>query len=73
MRIIMDWCKEHTDPISQIDIMMAARPSMPSPTIKATLTSLIKKRYIRRAVNTKPIAYVKLRNLDYHEYKEFYE
>ena len=69
----MDWCREHTDPISQLDILMALRPSMPTPTIKATLLSLTRKNYIRRAINVKPISYVKLRNLETHQYREFYE
>ena len=73
MRIVMDWCKYHTDPISQIEIMMIAKSSMPIPTIKATLLALTKKKYIRRAINVKPISYVKLRNLETYQYREFYE
>ena len=72
MRIVMDWCRDNTDPISQIEIAILAKGKMPHTTIKATLLSLIRKRYIRRAINVKPIAYVKLRNLEYHEYEEFY-
>jgi hypothetical protein len=72
MRIVMDWCRYHTDPISQIEIAIEAKKQMPLPTIKATLLSLIRKKYLRKAVNVKPIAYVKLRNLDYYEYEEYY-
>jgi len=72
MRIVMDWCRYKTDPISQIEIALLARGMMPLTTIKATLTSLMKKKYIRRAINVKPIAYVKLRNLEYYEYEEYY-
>lgn len=72
MRIVMDWCRYHTDPISQIEIAIKAKGSMPFPTLKATLLSLIRKKYLRKAVNVKPIAYVKLKNLDYYEYEEYY-
>lgn len=72
MRIVMDWCRYHTEPISQIEIALEAKKKMPLPTIKATLLSLIRKKYIRKAVNVKPIAYVKLRNLEYYEYEEYY-
>lgn len=72
MRIVMDWCRYNTDPITQIKIALEAKGQIPHPTIKATLLSLIRKKYIRKAINVKPIAYVKLRNLDYYEYEEYY-
>lgn len=69
MRIIINWCKTNTAPISQVEIMMIAKSFMPLPTIKATLATLIRKNYIRKAINVKPISYVKLRNLHYYEYE----
>jgi transcription initiation factor TFIIIB Brf1 subunit/transcription initiation factor TFIIB len=59
MIIIMNWCKNNTTPISLIDIAKATRNIIPPATLRATLSSLIKKNYIRKAINTTPISYVK--------------
>jgi len=63
MIFIQEWNKEHSEPIAQYLIIYHLKDSIPETTIKASLISLKRKGYLRKAINVKPVAFVRLRSV----------
>jgi len=63
MIFIQEWNKEHIEPVPQHMIIFNLKKDIKESIIKSSLIALKKKGYLRKAINTKPVAFVRLRSL----------
>ena len=63
MVFIQEWCATHQDPVPQFMIIYSLKSEIPESTIKSSLLALKRKGYIRKAINVKPVSFVKLRGV----------
>ena len=63
MLYIQEWCATHQDPVPQYMIIFHLKSSMAESTIKSSIIALKRKGYIRKAINVKPVSFVKLRGI----------
>lgn len=65
MKIICDWCKTESQPITLDEIALKIGQEQASRnTLKATMRSLEKQGYVRKAIRTRKTSYVKMRGLN---------
>lgn len=64
MTIICDWCKKEKEPITLDYIASEVGEDLtPRNTLKATMRSLERQGYVRKAVRTKKTSYVRVRGI----------
>ncbi len=64
MTIICDWCKKEKEPITLDYIASEIGEDLtPRNTLKATMRSLERQGYVRKAVRTKKTSYVRVRGI----------
>jgi DNA-binding IclR family transcriptional regulator len=64
MTIICEWCKKEKEPITLTEIASrTGDDTLPHSSLKATMRSLERQGYVRKAIRTKKTSYVKVRGL----------
>jgi len=67
LRIIGNWCKTNKKPITQRVIVNSVIEvqQIPQSTVKASIRTLVRKGYLRKAVNyDKGVSYIQLRTIE---------
>lgn len=68
MLFITDWINENNVPIPQHIVFHHFRNDIVRSTLVSTLNCLKRKGYIRKAINVKPVAFVRLRTVRNYYY-----
>jgi hypothetical protein len=63
MRFIVKWTHEHNEPIPQHIVLFHFKNDFYHSTLVSTLGCLKRKGFIRKAINVKPVAFVRLRSV----------